>query len=70
MRDVVDESNPAAQRNLRLLALAAIYDGAARTEAAKIRGFGLQIIRDWMLRFAFTITVLTRWSAPATERLN
>src|SRR5215203_5646871 len=35
----------------RLLALAAIYDGAARTEAAKIGGVGLQIIRDWVLRF-------------------
>ena len=35
----------------RLLALAAIYDGAKRTEAAKIGGVGLQIIRDWVLRF-------------------
>lgn len=35
----------------RLLALAAIYDGAMRTEAAKIGGVGLQIIRDWVLRF-------------------
>src|SRR6516164_5734454 len=35
----------------QLLALAAIYDGATRTEAAKIGGVGLQIIRDWMLRF-------------------
>src|ERR1700704_3024680 len=35
----------------RLLALAAIYDGAKRTEAAKIGGGGLQIIRDWVLRF-------------------
>src|SRR5437016_13286078 len=35
----------------RLLALAAIYDGATRTEAAKIGGVGLQIIRDWALRF-------------------
>ena len=35
----------------RLLALAAIYDGAARTEAAKIGGIGLQIIRDWVLHF-------------------
>ena len=35
----------------RLLALAAIYDGAARTEAAKIGGVGRQIIRDWVLRF-------------------
>src|SRR5262249_19059503 len=35
----------------RLLALAAIYDGATRTEAAKIGGVGLQIIRDWGVRF-------------------
>jgi putative transposase len=35
----------------RLLTLAAIYDGAKRTEAAKIGGVGLQIIRDWVLRF-------------------
>jgi transposase len=35
----------------RLLALAAIYDGATRTEAAKIGGVGLQIIRDWVVRF-------------------
>ena len=33
----------------RLLALAAIYDGAMRTEAAKIGGVGLQIIRDWVI---------------------
>src|SRR5258706_8591627 len=35
----------------RLLALAAIYDGATRTEAAKIGGVGLQIIPGWGLRF-------------------
>src|ERR1700752_1826243 len=35
----------------RVLALAAIYDGATRTEAAKIGGVGLQIIRDWVCRF-------------------
>ena len=35
----------------RLLALAAIYDGATRTEAAMIGGVGLQIIRDWVLHF-------------------
>ena len=32
----------------RLLALAAIYDGATRTEAAKIGGVG---VRDWVLKF-------------------
>ena len=35
----------------RLLALAAIYDGATRGEAAKIGGVTLQIVRDWVLRF-------------------
>src|SRR3954447_18491530 len=35
----------------RLLALAAIYDGASRTEAAQIGGVTLQIVRDWVLRF-------------------
>ena len=35
----------------RLLALAAIYDGATRTEAAKIGGVTLQIVRDWVMKF-------------------
>jgi len=35
----------------RLLALAAIYEGATRTEAAKIGGVTLQIVRDWALKF-------------------
>jgi hypothetical protein len=35
----------------RLLALAAIYDGATRTEAAQIGGVGLQVVRDWVLKF-------------------
>ena len=35
----------------RLLALAAIYDGSTRTEAAKIGGVTLQIVRDWVMRF-------------------
>ena len=35
----------------RLLALAAIYDGASRAEAARIGGVTVQIIRDWVLRF-------------------
>ena len=35
----------------RLLALAAVYEGATRTEAAKIGGVTLQIVRDWVLRF-------------------
>jgi transposase len=43
-----DEEYPQARR---LLALAAIYDGATRTEAARIGGVTLQIIRDWVMRF-------------------
>ena len=35
----------------RSLALAAIYDGASRTEAAAIGGVTLQVVRDWVLRF-------------------
>jgi hypothetical protein len=35
----------------RLLALAAIYEGAPRSEAARIGGVTLQIVRDWVLRF-------------------
>src|SRR4051794_6715093 len=35
----------------RLLAIAAIYDGASRTEAAKIGGVTLQIVRDWVIKF-------------------
>src|SRR5260221_4627903 len=35
----------------RLVAATAIYGGATRTEAAKIGGVGLQIIRDWVMRF-------------------
>jgi transposase len=35
----------------RLLALAAICDGATRSEAAKIGGVTLQVVRDWALKF-------------------
>ena len=35
----------------RLLALAAIYEGARRTEAAKVGGVTLQIVRDWVMKF-------------------
>lgn len=40
-----------ANQARRLLALAVIYDGGRRTEAARIGGVGLQTIRDWVLRF-------------------
>ena len=40
-----------AKQARRLLALAAICDGGSRTEAARIGGVGLQIVRDWVVRF-------------------
>ena len=40
-----------ANQARRLLALAVIYDGGARSEAARVGGVGLQIVRDWVLRF-------------------
>jgi transposase len=35
----------------RLLALASIYDGASRTEASRIGGVTVQIVRDWVVKF-------------------
>ena len=35
----------------RLLSLSEIYDGGSRGSAARVGGVGLQIIRDWVLRF-------------------
>jgi len=35
----------------RLLALAAVYDGMSRTEAAKVGGMDRQTLRDWAHRF-------------------
>ena len=40
-----------ANQGRRLLALAEIYDGGSRGAAARIGGVGLQIVRDWVLRF-------------------
>lgn len=40
-----------ANQTRRLLCLAVIYEGGRRSEAAALGGVGLQIIRDWVLRF-------------------
>ena len=40
-----------ANQARRLLALAQIYDESGRSEAAKIVGVTLQIVRDWVIRF-------------------
>lgn len=50
LRAAARATKDAAQAR-RLLALAAVYDGATRTEAAKIGGVTLQIVRDWVVKF-------------------
>lgn len=40
-----------ADQGRRLLALATIYDGGSRGDAARIGSVGLQTVRDWVLRF-------------------
>jgi transposase len=52
----------------RLLAVAATYDGATRTEAAKIGGVGPQIIRDWVMRF--NARAVLKRSLSLTRRLK
>ena len=50
LRAMARRTKDAAQAR-RLLALAAIYEGASRTEAARIGGVTLQIVRDWVVKF-------------------
>ena len=44
-------ASKSANQARRLLALAEIYDGSSRNAAARIGGVGLQIVRDWVVRF-------------------
>lgn len=50
VRGLAKSTKNAAQAR-RLLALAEIYDGHSRSEAARIGGVTVQIVRDWVLRF-------------------
>ena len=50
LRRLAKATKDAAQSR-RLLALAEIYDGGARSDVARIGGIGLQVIRNWVLRF-------------------
>jgi transposase len=50
LRRLAKASGDAGQAR-RLLVLAEISDGSARTDAARIGGVGLQTVRDWVLRF-------------------
>src|SRR5499426_3105420 len=40
-----------AEQARRLLAIAAVLDGASREEAARIGGMDRQTLRDWVIRF-------------------
>src|SRR5947208_13944004 len=50
VRRFAQRAKDAAQAR-RLLAIAAVLDGAPREEAAKIGGLDRQPLRDWVLRF-------------------
>jgi transposase len=50
LRREARRSRDAAQAR-RLLALATIYDGGSRGDAARVGGVTLQIVRDWVVRF-------------------
>ena len=71
VRKLARATKDAAQAR-RLLALAEIYDGAMRREAGRIGGVGLQIVRDWVIRFnAHGPDGLIDRKAPGpTPRLN
>jgi len=50
LRRLARQTKDAAQVR-RLLALASIYDGGSRSDAARLGNVTLQIIRDWVIRF-------------------
>ena len=50
LRSMARQSEDADQTR-RLLAIAVILDGGSRSDAARTGGVGLQVIRDWVLRF-------------------
>lgn len=50
LRRLARQTRDAAQAR-RLLALASIYDGGSRSDAARVGSVTLQIVRDWVMRF-------------------
>src|SRR2546423_15008231 len=50
VRRFAQRAKDAAQAR-RLLAIAAVLEGASREEAAKIGGMDRQALRDWVIRF-------------------
>ena len=50
VRRLAKRAKDAAQAR-RLLAIAAVLDGASRTDAATVGGMDRQTLRDWVIRF-------------------
>ena len=50
LRCAARQTKHAAQAR-RLLALASIYEGGSRTQAAQVGGVTVQIVRDWVVKF-------------------
>jgi transposase len=50
LRGLAKKTKDGAQAR-RLLSLAAIYEGATRTQAAAVGSVTLQIVRDWVIKF-------------------
>ena len=71
VRRLAQRAKDAAQTR-RLLAIAAVLDGASREEAAKIGGMDRQTLRDWVIRFKEQgadglINIPSRGMAPNEE---
>lgn len=71
LRFLARQTKDAAQAR-RLLALASIYDGGSRSDAARLGSVTLQIVRDWVMRFnAHGPEGLINGKAPGPQsRLN
>ena len=50
MRGLAKRSRNGCQTR-RLLALAGVYDGMSRQDAARVGGMDRQTLRDWVIRF-------------------
>ncbi len=61
-----------AGQSRRCLALAEIYDGGTRSDGARMSGVGLQVIRDWVLRFncAGPDGLIDRKASGPSSKLN
>ncbi len=71
LRRLARQSTNSSQTR-RLLALAVIYDGGSRSEAAVAGGVGLRVIRDRVLRFNAEgpAGLVDRKSTGAPRKLN